>query len=183
MIKMWQCLQYLLNCWSFCYQTCFASTLSSTRVFYGEVGLICSKSRSQQNVKMSLNVCLHDSSETLNFLLSSETLNFLLPNMVWWCNIMSQIVFQKDWFVVFKVKVTGKDNIIKINLLNILSELLIFLQLNLALWHIIIRRRFLRKDWIALLWSRSKSKKVQTSCEFSSGRYLLNCWTFCNQTR
>ena len=27
----------------------------------------------------------------------------------WW-TIMSQIVFQKDWFAVFKVKVTVKDN-------------------------------------------------------------------------
>ena len=35
--------------------------------------------------------------------ISSESLNLLL---VWWCIIMSQIVFQKDWFTVFKVKVT-----------------------------------------------------------------------------
>ena len=35
----------------------------------------------------------------------SELLNLLLPNLVWWCIIMSQIVFQKDWFAVFKVKV------------------------------------------------------------------------------
>ena len=28
MIKIWQCLVYLLNCWSFCYQTWFDSTLS-----------------------------------------------------------------------------------------------------------------------------------------------------------
>ena len=29
----------------------------------------------------------------------SESLNFLLPNVVWWCIIMSQIVFQKDWLL------------------------------------------------------------------------------------
>ena len=76
-----------------------------------------------------------------------------------WCIIRSQIVFQKDWFAVFKVKVTVKDNIIKIWLSNIMSELLILLQLNLVWWYIIIRCIFLWKDWIDLLCSRSRSKK------------------------
>ena len=89
----------------------------------------------------------------------SELLNLLLPNLVWWCIIMSQIVCQKDWFNVFKVKVIVKDNIIKIWLFDILSELLILLQLNLVWWHIIIRWIVLWKDWIALLRSRSKSQK------------------------
>ena len=65
-------------------------------------------------------------------IISSESLNVLLPNLVWWCIIMSQIVFQKDWFAVFKVKVAVKDKIIKIWLFNILSELLLLLQLNLV---------------------------------------------------
>ena len=82
---------------------------------------------------------------------------FLLPNLVWWCLIMSQIVFQKDWFAVFKIKVTLKDNIIKTRLLNMLSELLILLQLNLVWWYITIWRIVVWKDWIALLWSRSRS--------------------------
>ena len=47
-------------------------------------------------------------------MISSEKLNLLLPNLIWWCIIMSHIVFQKDWFAVFKVKVTITDNIIKI---------------------------------------------------------------------
>ena len=89
----------------------------------------------------------------------SESLNLLLPNLVWWCIIMSQIVFKKDWFAVFKVKVTVKDNIIKILLFNILSELLILLQQNLVWWCIIIRCIVLWKDWIALLWSWSHSQK------------------------
>ena len=87
----------------------------------------------------------------------SASLNLLVPNLVWWCFIMSQIVFQKDWFAVFKV--TVKSNIIKIWLCNILSELLILLQLNLVWWHIIIGWIVLWKDWIALLWSRSRSQK------------------------
>ena len=47
---------YLLNCWSFCYKTLFDSTLSSARVSYEEIGLLCSGSRSRQNFKMSMTV-------------------------------------------------------------------------------------------------------------------------------
>ena len=92
-------------------------------------------------------------------MISYEMLNHLLPNFVWWCTIMSQIVFQKDWFAVFKV--TFMDNIVKICLFNILSELLILLHLNLIWWHIImiISWIVLWNDWIALLWSRSRSQK------------------------
>ena len=113
--------------------------------------------------------------------ISSELLNLLvlLPHLVWWCIIMSQIVFHKDWFGVCKVKVTVKDNIIKLWPFNVLSELLIFFQLNLVWWHIIRRWIVLWKDWIALSWSWSRS---QHSSECSSGQYLLSCLTFCNQT-
>ena len=89
----------------------------------------------------------------------SALLNLLLPNLVLWCIIMSQIVFQKDWFAVFKVKDTVKDNMIKVLLFNILSELLILLQPNLVWWYIIKRWIVLWKDWIALLWSGSRSQK------------------------
>ena len=57
------------------------------------------------------------------------------------------------------VKVTVKNNIIKICLSNILSELLVLLQLKLVRLHIIIRWIVLWKDWIALLWSWSRSRK------------------------
>ena len=97
-------LLYLLNCWSFCCQTWFDSTLSQARVLYLVTGLLCSRSRSQQNSKTSVNVQM----------VFSELRSLLLPNLVWWCIIMSQIVFQRDWFAVFKAKVTVKDNIIKI---------------------------------------------------------------------
>ena len=100
-----------------------------------------------QKSKMSMNVCPDDI-----FWIAEP----LLPNLVWWCIIMSQIVFQKDWFAVFKVKVTVKDNIIRIWLSNMSSEVLILLQLNLA--HIITSWIGLWKDWIALLWSRSQER-------------------------
>ena len=61
---------------------------------------------------------------------------------------------------------------------NILSELLILLQLTLVWWYSIIRWIVLWKDWIVLLWSRPRSQKRVKSC--SSGWYLLGCWTFCN---
>ena len=61
----------------------------------------------------------------------SESPNLLLPNLVWWCVIVNKIVFQKDWFAVFKVKVIVKDHIIRIWLYIMSSELLILLQLNL----------------------------------------------------
>ena len=59
-IKILLFLLYLLNCWSVCNQTWFDSTLSEGRVFYGEIGLLCSRSRSQQTFKMSVNVCPND---------------------------------------------------------------------------------------------------------------------------
>ena len=64
-------------------------------------------------------------------MIPTESLNLLVPTLVWWCIIKSQIVFQKDWFAVFKVKVTVKAHIIKIWLSNISSELLILLQLTM----------------------------------------------------
>ena len=67
-------------------------------------------------------------------------------------------------------QVTVKDNM---TFFNILSELLILLQLNLVWWYIIIR-------WI-VLW-KEVTEKVQNSSECSSGQYLLSYWTFCNQT-
>ena len=110
-------------------------------------------------------------------------LNLSLPNLVWWCIIMSQIVFQKDWFGVFKVKVTVMDNIIEIFLFNILSELLILLQVNLVCWHIIIRWIVLWKDWIPLLWPRSNSQKwFRIPVNVHLDDISSADWTLCNQT-
>ena len=118
---------------------------------YGEMGLLCSRSRSQQILK-----CYWMLVQMISF----ESLNILPPDLVWWCIIMSQIVLKKkNCSAVFKVKVTVKNNIIKIWLFNISFELLILLQINLVWWHIITRWIVLWKDWIALLWARSRSQK------------------------
>ena len=86
---------------------------------------------------MSLNVCPDD----IFWIAEPFT-----TKLVRWCIIISHIVFQKDWFAVLKVKVSVKNNIIKIWLFGILSELLILLQLNLGWRHVIIR------------WSRSQKR-------------------------
>ena len=69
-------------------------------------------------------------------MLSSEMLNLILPNLVRWCIIMSQIVFQKIWFAVFKVKVTVKVHVTKDDFLIYLLNCWSFLQLNLVWWHL-----------------------------------------------
>ena len=53
MIRIWWFLLYLLNCWSICYHTWFDSTLSLTKAHmsFEEIGLLCSRSRSQQILK------------------------------------------------------------------------------------------------------------------------------------
>ena len=114
-------------------------------------------------------------------MISSESRKLLLPNLVWWCIIMSQIVFQEDWFAVFEAKVTVKDNIIKRWLSNMSSELLILLQLNLVWWHIILSL-WKKLDWSVVVKVKV-TEKVQNSSDCSSGQYLINCWTFCNQTQ
>ena len=47
-------------------------------------------------------------------MMSSESLKLLQPNLLWWSIIISKIVFQKDWFAIFKIKVTARVHMIKI---------------------------------------------------------------------
>ena len=63
-------------------------------------------------------------------MISSESLNLLPPNMVWWFIVTSQIVFQKYWVDFFQVRVTVNNQMIKLLLSNISSEMLILLQLT-----------------------------------------------------
>ena len=69
-----------------------------------EVGTLHSRSRSQQSVKISMFVQM----------VSSKPQNILLPNLVWWCIIVRLSVMQKDWFAIFKVKVSARAHMIKI---------------------------------------------------------------------
>ena len=93
-------------------------------------------------------------------MLSSEMLNLILPNLVRWCIIMSQIVFQKYWFAVVKVNATVKDHVTKDDFLIYLLTCWSFCNLNhLVWWQLIMSWIDLWKDWIALLWSRSRSQE------------------------
>ena len=152
-IKILQFLLYLLKCWSFCYQTC-------SIVLYRKP-VSCEKNW-MAVVKVKV---------TAKF--QNVLLKLLLPNLVWLCFIMSLIVFQKDLFAVFEVKVTVKDQIIKMWLFDISSELM-------AHHHKLdcLVKRF---DFSVVVKVKV-TEKVQNASECSSGWYLLSCCTFCNQT-
>ena len=114
---------------------------------------------------------------------SFESLNLLQTHLAWWCIIMSQIVFQKDLLAVFKVKVTVKDRIVKILLSNVSfwTASPFANRLGLMAHHHKLDCLVKRLDFSVVVKVNVKGK-VQNSSESLSGRYLLNCWTFCNQT-
>ena len=89
---------------------------------------------------------------------------------------MSQIVFQKDWFAVFKVKVTVMDNIIKIDLFkNIIGTADPFAtKLGLMAHHDKVDCLVKRLD-CSVLVKVKVTEKVQNASECSSGQYLLSC--------
>ena len=80
---------------------------------------------------------------------------------------MSQIVFQKDWFAVFKVKVTVKDNI-KILLFNILTADPLATKLGLMVHHLVVGCLVKRLDCFVVVQVKV-TEKVQNSSECSSG--------------
>ena len=47
-------------------------------------------------------------------MVSSKLLNILFPNLVLWLIIMRWSVMQKDWFAIFRFKVTARAHMIKI---------------------------------------------------------------------
>ena len=98
----------------------------------------------------------------------SESLNFLLGMVI---HHYEPDCLSKRWVFIFKVKVTVKNNIIKIWLFNILSEPFAT-KLGLMIHHY----------WVDHLVTRfvvvRVTENVQNSSECSSGQYLLNCWTF-----
>ena len=116
---------------SWCYIIISQSVLS-------KIGLLHSRSRSQQRFKMSVNVCPDDIFSvcpivSMQYFLNQSTL-FFLSNLVLWCIIMSQCALWKNWFTIFNVKVTMRTYIIKIWLFfTISSKLLVRLQPN-SVW-------------------------------------------------
>ena len=84
----------------------------------------CAQGQGHNNKNLKINECL-----CRWYFLNHWTFYY----QTWYgdASLWARLSLKKDWFAVFKVKVTVKDNIIKIWLFNILSELLILLQLNL----------------------------------------------------
>ena len=103
----WLFLLSLVNSWSVYNQTLFYSTASEARVSCGKIGLLRSRSKSQQSFKMLVNVCLDDIVWPTKLFVTKLG----MP-----CSIMSQSVMQKNWYSVFKVKVTGRTYIFNIGL-------------------------------------------------------------------
>ena len=103
----------------------------------------------------------------------------------WYGNeiIMSQIIFQKYWFAVFQVKVTDKNNIIKIWLflyITLAADPFAII-LGLMAHHHKVDFPVKRLDCSVVVMVKV-TEKVQNSSECLSEWYLLSCWTFCNYT-
>ena len=91
---------------------------------------------------------------------------------------MSEIKFQKDWFPVFKVKVTVKDHLIKIWLPNIC----IFWTADLFATKLGFMAQCHKLDCLVKRLECcivvKVTGKVHISSKCSYGWYNLNCWTF-----
>ena len=87
-------LLYILNHWSFCNQTYLDGTSSEDKLACEKIRLLCSRSRSQQRFKISVNVCLDD-----KFLNCPATKPVILM-------YHHEPKFHWKWFTVFMAKVT-----------------------------------------------------------------------------
>ena len=109
-------------------------------------------------------------------MISSELLNLLRPNLVWWYIIMSQIVFRKGH---------GHSE----GLYNQNMTLQYFFwtadplatKLGLMAHHHQLDCLVKRLDCSVVIKVKV-TEKVNNSSDCSSGLYLLDCWTFHNQT-
>ena len=129
MIKIWLFLLYFLNYWFLGSQSWSDDTSSYARVSCEKIGLLHSGSMSQQRVKMLM----------FARMISSKPPNILFPNLVLWCIIMSRSVMQKDWFAVFKFRVTVRAHLIKYDFLPYLLNCWSFgSQMYVIWWYIIV---------------------------------------------
>ena len=84
------------------------------------------------------------------------------------------IVFQKDWFAVFKVKVTVKNNIIRIRLFNVRAADPFASKFGLMAHHQKVDCLVKRLDCCVVVKVKVTGS-VQNFSECSSGQYFLNC--------
>ena len=114
-----------------------------------KIGLLCSRSRSQQRFKMSVSICQDNIFWTIKVpvkahiikiwlsIISSELLILLLPYQVWWCTIINLSVLWKDWIALFSVFWT-------------ISSELLDVSPNLVQWCIIKDQSVMQKNWFAI---------------------------------
>ena len=117
--------RYRVNRSIFCNQSWYGGVLSWAGVSCGKIVLL-SYHKPEYPVKIVL-LCSRSRSQQFFFffwiewvivrMISSKTPIFLLPNLVELCIIISQSVIQKNWFAVFKGKVTARAHMIKMWLL------------------------------------------------------------------
>ena len=153
-IKIGLFLLCLLKCWSICKQTWFDSTASYTGVSRGKIGITVFKVKVTAKVQ-NVRECLSGWCCCCGCFEPSQ--NILLPNLIWWCGIVSQSVMQEKIVCYLKVKVTARAHMIKICLL--------------VWWCFIRRQSVLWKKKRRLLHIRSRSQwRFKTLLNL----YLLN---------
>ena len=124
MIKIWYFLIYLLTYWFPGNQTLSDDTSSLASMSYEKIGLLHSRPRSQQRVKMSVFVQM----------VSSKPPNILLANLVLWCIIMSWTMC-KRLVCCFQGQGQSSGSYDQnMTVSTISSELLILLLPNLVWW-------------------------------------------------
>ena len=118
---------------------------------------------------MSTNVCLDDIPWTIHPFVTKLGMVVLYHERV----------MRKNWFAVFKVKVTARAYIIRMWLL--LSELLTLSQLNLVWYYILLcwSVTYRKVDYCVQKQGRSETSKVN---DFVSGQCFLNYCTVYYQT-
>ena len=153
------CYIYLLDCWSVCNQTWFYGILLSGVQVRKKKGMLCSRSRSQWNLKISKNVCqdiIFWTAESFSFITKLGTvMRHHVPEY-----------HAKRLLAVFEVKVTFKTYIvyelyiIKLWLLLYLLNYWSFCSQSLVWWYIIISWVVLLNDCISVLCSKSRPQQM-----------------------
>ena len=133
----------------------YVCSISAMVIAAASIGWLHSRSRSQWRVKMSV-----------FFQICSKPSSIWLRNLVLWCIIMSRSVMQKDWFAIFKIKVTARAHSITIWQ---------FLLYPLKCWS------FCYQNWFdsTLLWAGVPYEEILGSVQCGDHSKISKCqWSF-----
>ena len=104
-INLWLFLRYLLKFRSVCNQTWFDGTSPLTRVSCEKLDCCVQGQGHSKGSKCR---------RTIVRMIFSEPRNILSPNLVGCCIVMSWSVIRKNWYAIFKVKLTARAHMIQI---------------------------------------------------------------------